>query len=298
MTHHLDMGDPRELPFEKWQGTGNDFIICSMQRAMDFAKDVSTLAKAICDRHYGVGADGLLLLGHSEKTGFQMRMWNPDGSESEMCGNGLRCVGAHLIRHGLVDGSSVLALGTAKRTVNLTFMKPPEWAGADRFWVRADMGKPVTDRARIPIATPGPSPVIEEEMEMPGFIETVKFTAVNFGNPHAVIFVVDLDQVPVDKWGPAIENNTDMFPNRVNVEFVQVIGTDHVKMRVWERGAGMTLSCGSGVAAIQAACHMTGKAGDKLRVDVPGGSLLTEYTTDGLVMLSGPAVKVFSGEWS
>ena len=291
------MNQPPSLPFEKWHGTGNDFILCSYRLATEFARDLPALAKAVCDRHYGVGADGLILIGKSDRADFNMRMWNPDGSEAGMCANGLRCVGMHLLGHGLSDGSSPLSIESTSRVVRLEFIPAPDWASDAPAWIRVDMGAPVLDRKDIPIATDGPSPVVEEELTIPSISKALKFTAVSFGNPHAVIFVDSVDAVPLRDWGPAIENHTDLFPARVNVEFVQVIASDHVRMRVWERGAGETLSCGSGTAAIQVACHLTGRAGDVLRVDVPGGSLLTEYTGDGRVLLSGPAVRVFSGEW-
>jgi diaminopimelate epimerase len=165
------------------------------------------------------------------------------------------------------------------------------------------MGQPVINRRDIPISSDENSPVIKEDLLIPGYGITVRYTGVNFGNPHAVIFIDDvpdfikIDDIPLSDWGPIIENYTGKFPNRINVEFVEVINPGHVKMRVWERGAGITLSCGSGVAAVQAACHLTGYAGDNLRVDVPGGSLVTEFSGSGVVFLSGPAVKAFVGEW-
>lgn len=291
---HTD--ETKILPFEKWHGTGNDFILCSEQRALDFSPDVPSTARRACDRHFGIGADGLILIGRSDDADFRMRMWNPDGGEAEMCANGLRCVGMHLLEHGLSDGSAPIRVETMRRTVVLEFVPVPSWHEG-RTWVRVNMGIPVTDRRAIPVGGEGASPVIEEELAVPGIDESLRYTAVNFGNPHAVIFVDDVGGVPLEAWGPAIENHTDLFPDRINVEFVQVIERDHVRMRVWERGAGITLSCGSGTAAVQAACRLTGKAGDRLRIDVPGGSLMTECTPEGAVYLSGPAVHVFTGEW-
>ncbi len=285
------------LPFEKWHGTGNDFVICSERLVTAFSDDLAALARAMCDRRLGIGSDGLILIGKSETAEFRMRMWNPDGSESEMCANGLRCVGMHLMNHGLGSVSEPLPIETAKRIAILSFIQPPDWAEGDKLWVNVDMGIPVTKRSEIPMSGEGPSPVIEEELRVPGTRKKLKLTAVNFANPHAVAFVKDVGEVPLRHWGPEIENHTALFPERVNIEFVEVIAEDHVKMRVWERGAGETLSCGSGTAAVQAACVMTGKAGRRLRVDVPGGSLLTECMEDDHVFLSGPAVRVFTGEW-
>jgi diaminopimelate epimerase len=290
------MTSPATLPFEKWQGTGNDFVICSHRLAGEFSESIPDLAKAICDRHYGVGSDGLILIGKSDNADFRMQMWNPDGSESEMCGNGLRCVGMHLLGHGVVDGSAPVTIETIGRINTILFIPAPAWATDTPAWVQVDMGEPVLDRNSIPIATDGNSPVIEEELIIEG-IPLFKFTAVNFGNPHVVIFVDSVDDIPLHIWGPVIENHMEVFPSRVNTEFVQVISPDHVRMRVWERGVGETLSCGSGTAAVQTACRLTGRAGDVLRVDPPGGSLMTEYTTNGHVLLSGPAVRTFRGEW-
>lgn len=297
------MSDTNSLQFEKWHGTGNDFILCSERAAFTYTENIPGLAKDMCRRHFGIGSDGLILVGKSDNADFKMRMWNPDGSESEMCGNGMRCIGLHLLEHGLVEDSDVLKVETSKRTIGIEFIDPPDWSDDRSKWVRLDMGKPVIERKEIPIARDGSSQVIKEILEIPGHDVMVKFTGINFGNPHAVIFMEDVpgfdkvDEIPLALWGPSIENHTDIFPNRINVEFVEVLNRDRVKMRVWERGAGITLSCGSGVAATQAACHMTGYAGDNLRIDVPGGSLITEFDKNGNVFLTGPAVKVFSGEW-
>jgi diaminopimelate epimerase len=281
------MSEP--LHFEKWQGTGNDFVLVSQSVVDAHTDSIPALAKAMCDRHFGVGSDGLIAIGRGESARFRMRMWNPDGSEAELCGNGLRCVGAQLLSAGIVDGSGILSLETGKGPVNIDFPAMPEWAGNQSFWVRVDLGKPGGDiRVR---------PGVEENLRIPGIEALLKFVPVDMGNPHAVIFVDDLSRVPVETLGPIIENFAERFPSRTNVEFVQVIAGDRVKMRVWERGAGLTLSCGSGTAAIQVACHLTGKARDRLRVDVPGGTLSTEYTEDGRVLLSGPAERVFAGEW-
>jgi diaminopimelate epimerase len=286
-----------QLQFEKWHGTGNDFVLASHQAVSGFTDDIGSLAKSMCRQHFGVGADGLILVGKGDKADFRVRMWNPDGTESGMCANGLRCVGAHLVRHGLSDGVRAPAIEMGKSVLKLEFPAPPHWAGKSGTWVQVNMGDAILDRKKIPVGGKGKSPVIDESMVIPGTTHKVEFTAVGMGNPHAVIFVVGLDDVPLAEWGPEIENYKERFPKRVNVEFVQVITRSHVRMRVWERGAGITLSCGSGTAAIQVACHITGRAGDKLRVDVPGGSLQTEFTKDANVLLAGPAVHVFDGYW-
>jgi len=287
-----------QLHFEKWQGTGNDFVLASQHITKSFTRDISSLAREICDRHFGVGADGFITIGGSEKADFRMRMWNPDGSESGMCANGLRCVGGHLVLHGLSGGEEPIAIETGKGVIKLEFPTPPDWVEISGFWIQADMGEPILEREKIPVAGKEGTQAVNETMVIPGTTQKTEFTAVGMGNPHAVIFVVGLDDVPLEEWGPEIENYTDLFPERVNVEFVQIINKTHVRMRVWERGAGITLSCGSGTAAVQAACHLTERAGDILRVDVPGGSIRTEYTDKGTILLAGPAVHVFDGVWN
>ena len=285
------------LQFEKWHGTGNDFILVSYKVVSEFTSDIGKLSTRMCDRHFGVGADGLITVGKSDKAKFKVRMWNPDGSESGMCGNGLRCVGAQLLHNGIVDSSEALLIETGKGIVTLDFPDPPEWVEEHEYWVRVDLGEPILKAKEIPLRADLPSPVVNMPLRVKGIETDLSFTAVGMGNPHAVVFVEDVDSVPLAEWGPLIEGWDEIFPERVNVEFVQVINREHVKMRVWERGAGATLSCGSGTAAVQVACHLTGRGSERLRVDVPGGKLLTEYTSDGRVMLSGPAVRVFSGEW-
>jgi len=297
--HTDEPAGPADLPFEKWHGTGNDFILCMEEGVERISGDLNGLAVRMCDRHFGIGSDGLILIGRAGRSGradFRMRMFNPDGSEAEMCGNGLRCVGGSVLRENVVNESEKIKIETSERLIGLSYPDRPNWA-AGGVWVRVEMGTPVLERNEIPISGDGMSPVIEEEIEIPGFGVKVKYTGVNFGNPHAVIFVDDVDAVPLSKWGPAIENHTGLFPNRINVEFVQVMDEGHVKMRVWERGAGITLSCGSGTSAVQVACKLTGRAGGSLRVDVPGGSLMTEYGENGEVYLSGPALKTFTGIW-
>jgi diaminopimelate epimerase len=276
---------PDTLPFEKWHGTGNDFVLVSHSLLTDFTDDISALAIKMCDRHFGIGSDGLISIGLGTTAHFKMRMWNPDGSESAMCGNGLRCVGAHLAISGLPELLPELDIETGKGNVAIDFPEPPAWRAESEHWVRVDLGGPVGE------------PEVDQNLKVPGIDKPLVFTYVNMGNPHAVIFVDDLSKIPVEDWGPKIENCTQRFPSRVNVEFVQILSQDHVKMRVWERGAGITLSCGSGTSAIQVACHAGKRASDKLIVDVPGGKLITEYSPDNKVFLSGPAVIVFSGEW-
>jgi len=222
------------FPFEKWHGTGNDFVIASQMVTQSFTQDIERLAKAICDRHFGVGADGFITVGKGEKTRFKMRMWNPGGSESEMCGNGIRCVAAHLVMNGIADPSQPLPMETGKGIVALDFPHPPNWVDEGDFWVQVDLGEPGKTG----------SSQIEEIFTVPG-VPPLSFTEVNMGNPHAVVFVDHVESVPLEHWGPLIENFTARFPSRVNVEFVEVLTNDQVRMRVWERGAGITLSCGS-----------------------------------------------------
>lgn len=275
--------------FEKWHGTGNDFILAFHSCVEEFTKDIPVLTEQLCDRHFGIGSDGLITIDDAHAGKFKMRMWNPDGSEAEMCGNGIRCVAGFLICNHKASMCDEIVINTLKGPVTLSFPKPPDWLDENTFWVKVDMGKPLDE---VPASSPFQTVRIDE------LSINQQLVPVNMGNPHAVIFVDDLNAIDVAGIGSAIENCREIFPNRVNVEFVQVIKHDHVRMRVWERGAGLTLSCGSGTAAVQVACHLTGKADDSLRVDVPGGTLFTEYARDGRIFLTGPAKRVFKGIWT
>jgi diaminopimelate epimerase len=274
------------VKFVKMEGAGNDYIY--VNGFEEKVADPSLLARAISDRHYGVGADGLILILPSDEADVEMRMWNADGSESEMCGNGIRCVGKYAWERGLARKTPMrVKTGAGVLTLELY----PDGGRVDR--VRADMGIPVLERGKIPMRGPG-GRVVDEPLEAAG--ETFRVTAVSMGNPHCVIFVDDVDAVPIATWGPAVENHPS-FPNRVNTEFVQVLSRDAVKQRTWERGAGETLACGTGASAVCVASILTGRTERNVRIHLRGGVLDLAWGTDDHVTVTGPATYVFEGDW-
>ncbi len=300
------------LPFAKFQGAGNDFVIVDGRRRAAVGGreglDWGGLARRLCDRHFGVGADGLLVASDPQASGAaqRMRMFNPDGSEAEMCGNGLRC----FVRW-LVDRHEVPA---ARLAVETGAGVLPVEVGADG-WVAAGMGRPALRPGEIPLSTeaaagqPPAGPVLRLPLELPD-LPGVQYeaTCVSMGNPHAVVFVPDTAAVPLERHGPLLERHA-AFPARTNVEFCQVLGSDRLRVRVWERGAGITLACGTGACAAVVAARLRGYVGGRVAVELPGGEL--EVTWAGWpgagrpaadeapapVTLRGPAVRVFDGEW-
>ena len=276
----------RAIPFVKMHGCGNDYVyIDCRERTLERPEE---LARRISDRHFGVGSDGLILILPSKQADYRMRMFNSDGSESEMCGNGIRCFAKYLYDRGLVEGEEA-RIETGAGVLRVLIF--PEGAKARR--VRVNMGKPRLERAEIPMEGP-PGRVIDEPLAVDGYL-TVRLTAVSMGNPHAVIYVDDVAAYPVLVHGPMIEIHR-AFPRRTNVEFVQLLSRGEVKMRVWERGAGETLACGTGASAVAVASVLNGKTDRKVLVHVLGGDLEIEWADDGCVYLTGPAEEVFEGK--
>lgn len=272
-----------KLRFAKYQGTGNDFVLIDGMDGLPVV-DWPVVATYLCDRHYGIGADGVLLLTRGEQAPFAMRVLNADGSEPGMCGNGIRCLARYLYDMGRV-GQGSFAVETGAGVIRPEVLPDLQ--------VRVDMGVPRLTRAEIPMAGPPDEQVIEEPLGA-GF-GTVLVTAVSMGNPHAVIFVPDADNVPLKDWGPRIERH-EMFPERTNVEFVQVMGPRHANMRVWERGSGATLACGTGACASLVAAVLAGRMEREAVIHLPGGPLAIRWEEDGHVWLTGPADPVFTGE--
>jgi len=275
------------MRFTKMEGLGNDYVyVNGFETEVDEPGDV---ARRISDRHFGVGSDGLILVLPSEVADVRMEMRNSDGSLSEMCGNGLRCVGFYAVMRGLV-GSRSMKVETGAGILDLEVL---EIHDERRATVRIGMGEPVLERAEIPMAG-APGRVVREPIEVDG--ETFEVTAVSMGNPHAVIYVPDARAFPVERFGPALENHP-AFPNRVNVEFVTVVSRSEVIQRTWERGAGETMACGTGAAAVTVAGILTGETDSPLTLHLAGGDLLVEWDGEGPVRQTGPAVEVFLGEW-
>ncbi len=274
------------MHFTKMQGLGNDYIY--VDTARERVKDPSSLAVAVSRPHFGVGADGLVLIGPSGRADFSMRIFNADGSESEMCGNATRCVGKYVYERGLARRERItLETPAGIKTLYLTVKDGVVTC------VRVDMGAPILDGKEIP-TTLGTGRVIRRPLEVGG--RAFEVTCVSMGNPHAVIFLdEDVEAFDIRRYGPLIEHH-EAFPRRTNVEFAQVKGSDRIRMRVWERGSGVTLACGTGACATAVAASLCGFAGRRVSVELDGGELLVEWEKDA-VYKTGPAAFVFDGEW-
>jgi len=275
------------VQFSKWQGLGNDFVIVNGFK--DKVTDYRTAAIEVCDRHFGIGADGLVFVLPSETADFKMRIFNSDGSEAEMCGNVTRCVARYVYENGLTDKTKI-TLETLAGPIRPELIFD-EGRVTD---VRVDMGLPRLKRADIPMTGNGDLEAINEPVIVDG--HTYYGTAVSMGNPHFVIFVDDINAVDLPLVGPKLET-FPAFPRKTNVEFVQVITDKELKMRVWERGAGITLACGTGACATLTAAVLNGKTGRKATVHLDGGDLSIEWSTDDHIYMSGPATEVFRGEY-
>jgi diaminopimelate epimerase len=276
------------MRFTKMHGIGNDYVYLSTFD-QDAPADPAGLAVAVSDRHYGIGGDGLILIMPSERADARMRMFNADGSEGEMCGNGIRCVAKYLYDHGLARKERV-TIETARGDLTLDL----EVDGAIVRRVRVNMGAPIFDPARIPTLLPG-TPPIDALVHVEG--RDFALTAVSMGNPHAVTYVDDAGTFPLETLGPRIETH-EAFPRRVNVHVVEVIGPGEVRMRTWERGSGITLACGTGACAVCVAGVLTGRSGRTILAHLPGGDLELEWSyDDSPVFMTGPATEVYSGEW-
>ena len=279
---------PRALRFTKMHGLGNDYIFVNGLSERLPRVSLPRLARALSDRHFGIGADGLILVLPSQSAQFRMQVFNADGSEAEMCGNGIRMFARYVYEHGLTRDRE-LAVETLAGVIRPRLMV----RGGRVASVRVDMGEPRLERSEIPMRGK-PGRVIAEPLRVAG--ETHRVTAVSMGNPHCVIFVKEVAEFPVARVGPAIERHR-AFPRRTNVEFVQVLGRSALRMRVWERGAGETLACGTGACATLVAAVLNGKADRKATVHLPGGDLKIEWReSDNHVYMTGPAEEVFCGE--
>ncbi len=278
------------MRFTKMQGAGNDYVYvdCFHERVPQRSDELASLARRISDRHFGVGGDGLILICPSERADARMRMFNADGSESEMCGNGIRCVAKYVYDHGICR-SETLRIETGRGVLALDL----ETQGGRVRRVRVDMGPPILQSNAIPTSLPGDPPV---DAELQVGDRKLRVTCVSMGNPHCVIYVDEPTDELVLGLGPKIETHP-AFPNRVNAEFVQVLAPDEVRMRVWERGTGETLACGTGACAVAVAGVLTGRTRRHVVAHLPGGDLELEWAEGGSVFMTGPAEEVFTGEW-
>lgn len=275
------------MKFSKMQGIGNDYVYVNcFEEQVD---DPAALAVRMSRQHYGVGSDGLILICPSDVADFEMKMFNADGSQSEMCGNGIRCVGKYVYDRGLTDKTHVTVMTGAGLKLLRLRVKQGKVAS-----VRVDMGAPELRPECIPVNLPGEI-VMGHHLQVGS--NTYEIHCVSMGNPHCVVFVKDPDQVDVEQVGMLLENHP-IFPHRANVEFVQVVSRDHLRMRVWERGSGETLACGTGACASLVAAVLTGRADRQVTMDLLGGSLALDWSfEDDHVYQEGPAKFVFDGEW-
>ena len=274
------------IKFTKMHGLGNDYVyIDAINQKIE---NESSLAKFVSNRHFGIGSDGLILICKSEVADFKMRMFNSDGSEAEMCGNGIRCVGKFVYDKRLTNKTTVKieTLAGIKTLILNTKDGKVETA-------RVDMGEPILEAEKIPvISTEEPVKNLELEAENKKF----KFTCVSMGNPHAITIVENTKGFDVEKYGKVLEVDK-AFPKKANIEFAQIVDRQNINMRVWERGAGETLACGTGACATAVACNLNGLTDRKVNIELLGGILNIEWNeTDNHVYMTGPAVTVFDGE--
>ena len=288
-----------EIRFTKMHGLGNDFVVIDDREKK--LRRIPALSKKLCDRRFGIGADQLLLLSHSKTADFRMRIFNADGSEVEMCGNGIRCLGK-FIWDRLLNSPAKNAKKCNRKLISVLSIETMagimvlERKGA---MFKADMGEPVLEPERIPVKVSDPEKKLKDGkvLQYPVKVHNKNFriTCVSMGNPHAVIVVKDVQAVPLASFGPAIEKHR-MFPHRTNVEFIQINKRNNITVRVWERGSGETLACGTGAAASAVASSLLGLTDRKVHVHLPGGKLTIEWSAkDNHVYMTGPAAEVFEG---
>lgn len=284
------------MNFTKMQGAGNDFIVVETS---DMHRNWSPLAVAMCDRHFGIGGDSLILIMPSDKADFQMRTFDADGTEAEACGNGLRCLAKYVFEKGLINTRSAQIL--IETVAGIRELKLDKRDGK-LINIQAGMGKPEFAAHAIPV-------VIEQGRDSIVYIKSMLsypvsidgadllLNCLSMGNPHAVYFSAQpVSHFPLPQIGPKVEHLA-IFPNRVNFEVARVLNRQHIEVRVWERGVGETLACGSGACAVAVAAQLCGYTDNKVNIKLPGGILQVEWNGTGEVLLSGPAEKVFSGEW-
>jgi len=276
------------MRFTKMHGAGNDYVYIDCF-SESVPADIPATAIAISNRHTGVGGDGMVLICPSEVADARMRMFNADGSESEMCGNAIRCVAKYVHDRGIARRRE-LKIETGR---GILTMQLSTGAHGKVDQVTVNMGTPILDAERIPTTLPG-NPPLNAPLQVAG--KTISVTCVSMGNPHCVTFVDELNDDWVLNVGPQIERHT-AFPRRVNAEFIQVISPDEFRMRVWERGSGETLACGTGACASAVAGALTGRTNRTVTAHLRGGDLRLEWSEPGDVFMTGPATEVFSGEW-
>ena len=298
------------MRFTKLQGAGNDYIFVD---GLNEQRDWPEMARRVSDRHFGVGADGLIVVAPSERAPVRMWMFNVDGSEGEMCGNGIRCFAKFVLERGMVPANgSTLDVETGAGVLNIA----PHWSGDRVVGARVNMGEPILRAADVPVdaSKMGPSDHAALDADLVGSLGlrpedlvfdapvtvngvTFVLTAVSMGNPHVTAFIDEpVNNVELDRIGPHVEHH-EAYPRRINFHLANLVARDHIVSRTWERGSGLTLACGTGASAIVVAARLHGLVDDVVRVDVPGGELTISWPGHGPVFMDGDAVEVFSGDF-
>lgn len=274
------------MKFTKMQGLGNDYVYVNCFK--ETIENPPEMAKKVSNRNFGIGSDGLIMINPSDVADFEMEMYNADGSRSEMCGNGIRCVGKYVYDYGLTEKEHI----SVETLAGIKYLDLTVEDGKVKL-VKVDMGSPELVPENIPIVADG-NRVIDEPINVNG--TEYRMTGVSMGNPHAVVYVEDVKGLDIETIGPAFENH-ERFPNRVNTEFVKVLDQNTVEMRVWERGSGETMACGTGACAVAVACILNGFTEDKVTVKLLGGDLQIEWDKEAdKVYMTGPAEVSFDGE--
>lgn len=278
------------MKFTKMHGCGNDYIYVDGAKEQIRQEQKPEIVKRLSDRHFGIGGDGVIFINPSTEADFEMEMYNMDGSRAEMCGNGIRCVAKFVYDEGLTDKTSISVISCGKIKYLDLFVEDGKVST-----VKVNMGTPILKSADIPVISDADE-VIGERIEVEDKI--YEMTCVSMGNPHAVIFMDDVSSLSLEKIGPFFENHV-RFPKRINTEFVKVLDEENVEMRVWERGTGETLACGTGACAVTVACVLNGLTKEQVTVKLLGGNLQIQWDREAnLVYMTGPAVTVFKGEIS
>lgn len=283
------------MKFTKMHGCGNDYIYVNGFTENLPLEEKPELIRRMSDRHFGIGSDGVIFINPSQEADFEMEMWNADGSRGEMCGNGIRCVAKYVYDKGMTKKTDISVISAGK----IKYLKLQVRDNGVES-VRVNMGQPVLEPAEIPVLPQGEEKwksdrVVNEAISVEG--KEYRMTCVSMGNPHAVIFAEDVAGMKLEEIGPCFENHK-RFPRRINTEFVRVINRNNIEMRVWERGSGETLACGTGACAALCACVLNGLTDEAVTVKLLGGKLFIEWNRkENLIYMTGPAETVFDGEW-
>ena len=282
--------ETNNMKFTKMHGAGNDYVYINGFTEKIAQEDKPEWVRKVSDRHFGIGSDGAIFINPSEVADFEMEMYNADGTRSEMCGNGIRCVGKYVYDKGLTDKERISVVSAGKvKYLDLTI------ENGKAVQIKVNMGEPILKAKQVPVVSDSEE-VIDELIYISEVDESYNMTCVSMGNPHAVVFIDDVENLQIEKIGPYFENHC-RFPNRTNTEFVKVLDRNNVQMRVWERGTGETLACGTGCCATAVACILNGLTDEEVTVHVLGGKIKILWDRESnLVYMTGPAETVFEGE--